>query len=508
MTLLLAWHFDEASGATVLDRSGLGRDLTISGIGVRTASGNGHTDRGLTATGGGQLVGPSLSGLQTANRTIMGWVKNTSAVLGHVIELYVPPTVDSSAWSILFLSGQVHIQARSASTLARASATWTPSATWHHIAGTYDGTNVRLYIDGVLAATTALTGPLRTDATDFRVLDNSDSSTTIDDVRLYDVALSQAQIAADAATPVADSAVNSGSLAGSFSSTTASFTGAAVPSDPGALIGTFSTPTASLAANGIVRGLLTGSFTSLTAAISGSATAEVTVDGTFAAPTTAFAAQGSATAELSGAFSNPTFSLQGGSVGLNAGELNAQFSAPIVTIVGTAAASALLAGTFSSPAFSATGGEPQVDRDILVTIGPGTRPGTSIEVGPARTVVAQGAIQRSQIGAGHMNGTWRKGSKEYVDFVVFLKDPDNEMTLSDVQAIPFWVLVKTGADTPTRADAGWVSKDPEVTAVDDTFAVELLHLYEAVGTGFHTVWVKFGPTPEEPIYQAATFVVL
>lgn len=484
-TPALAWNFDEASGATVLDRSGNGRDLTISGIGVRTASGNGHTDRGLTATGGGQLVGPSLTGLQTAQRTIECWVKNTSTVIGHIVEFYVGG-IDSSAWSILFLSGQIHIQARNGSGFVRASGAWTPSTTWHHIAGTYDGTNVRLYIDGVLTATTALSPPLRTDATEFRVLDNSDSATAIDDVRLYTVALTQAEIAADMATPVTD----------------------APPANQGTLAGSFSSPTAALAADGSVQGLLSGQFSSPTVDGTVTATAEVTVDDTFAAPVTVFDVRGSANGELTAAFSSPMFSSEGGSVIPNPGGLNADFSGPIVTFVGTAKVSVLLAGTFSSPTFSAAGGEPVSDRDILVTIGPGTRPGTSIEVGPARTIVTQGVTQRTRIGAGHMNSTWRKGSKEYVDFVVFLKDPDGEMTLSEVQAIPFWVLIKTGASTPDRDSDDWVSLDPDVTVVDDSFAVEIQHLYEAIAPGFHTAWVKFGPTPEEPIYLAASFVVL
>lgn len=353
-TPLLAWNFDEASGTTVLDRSGNGRDLTISGIGVRTASGNGHTDRGLTATGGGQMNGPALTGLQTSQRTVMAWVKNTSAVIGHVLEFYVSG-IDSSAWSILFLSGQIHIQARNATTLARASASWTPSATWHHIAGTYDGTNVRLYIDGNLAATTALTTPLRSDATAFRVIDNSDSSTTIDDVRLYDVALTEAEIEADMAAPVTDPpTVNEGTLEGSFSS-----------------------PTADLTVT---------------------ATAEVTVEGTFAAPVTAFDVRGEANAELAGSFAAPVFDASASSTPPNTGDVDGQFSAPIGSFVGTARVDVSIIGTFSVPVFTGSGGTPVSDRDILVTIGPGERPATSIAAGPPRISVAQNSFRRTEIG--------------------------------------------------------------------------------------------------------------
>jgi hypothetical protein len=44
--------------------------------------------------------------------------------------------------------------------------------------------------------------------------------------------------------------------------------------------------------------------------------------------------------------------------------------------------------------------------------------------------------------------------------------------------------------------------------VGASFKVAIMHLYEAVATGPHNVFVKFGPTPEEPIYLAASFSVL
>jgi hypothetical protein len=391
-----AWNFDEASGTTVLDRTGNGHDLTISGIGVRTASGNGQTLKGLTASGGGQMNGPTPNYNQTAQRTIMASVRNTSAIIGHVLECYVSG-LDSSAWSILFLSGQIHIQARNSSGFARASATWTPSSTWRHIAGTYDGTNIRLYIDGVLAATTALTAPLRTDADAFRVLDNSDSVTTIDNVRIYTTALTGPEILALSTTPVPD----------------------APPANQGTLVASFSSPTGDLSANGSADGVLTGSFSSPIAAIDVAATAEVTVEGTFAAPVTAFDVRGLANAELTGDFSSPTSEYSG--AGIGTAVLAGDFSSPMAELVGTVApegstlfgsfsspSAEMLArawvnvsilGTFSIPVLTATGGVPIPNRDILFTIGPGERPATSIEAGPATIVVAQGNFQRTKIGA-------------------------------------------------------------------------------------------------------------
>lgn len=200
MTELLAWNFDEASG-DVIDHTGNGRGFTIASPGVRTASGNGHTEKGLTLSFNGIQNGPALTGLQTANRTLMCWAKNTASVTGHLLEMHVT-SIDSSAWSILYLSGNLQIQARNASGFVRPSVARPADNAWHHIAGTYDGTNVRLWLDGVNVATLALTSPLRTDANTFRVLDNSDSVTTIDDVRLFDTALDSTAINSYMNTPV------------------------------------------------------------------------------------------------------------------------------------------------------------------------------------------------------------------------------------------------------------------------------------------------------------------
>lgn len=109
-----------------------------------------------------------------------------------------------------------------------------------------------------------------------------------------------------------------------------------------------------------------------------------------------------------------------------------------------------------------------------------------------------------------MNNQWRNGSKEFVDFTVTLTDPAGEMTLSEAEAIPFEILVGPGIDTPARDDADWTEPSvPKVVSADGaSFKVEIQHMYTAAATGLHGVFVKFGPTPEEPIYLATQFVVL
>lgn len=207
---LAAWNFDEASG-DVLDCTGNGYNFSLSGATVRTPSG--HTNGGLTQSGADDFVVSTsiMNDFKTPNRTIMAWVKETTPITGWLFEFYIS-SIDSGSWGILFLSSQWHIQARNAAGFARASGARPTDSAFHHVAGTYDGSNVRLYIDTILVATVPLTGPLRTDADIFRFLDNTSSTTTVDDVRVFAAALSQPQIAAYAATPVTSSRSGKGKV--------------------------------------------------------------------------------------------------------------------------------------------------------------------------------------------------------------------------------------------------------------------------------------------------------
>ena len=70
---------------------------------------------------------------------------------------------------------------------------------WHHICGTYDGTEIRLYVDGQLDAQVAYTGGITANAYPVYIGDNSETAGRfwdglLDDIRIYDCALSQSEI--------------------------------------------------------------------------------------------------------------------------------------------------------------------------------------------------------------------------------------------------------------------------------------------------------------------------
>jgi Concanavalin A-like lectin/glucanases superfamily len=72
---------------------------------------------------------------------------------------------------------------------------------WTHLATAYSGGSVRLYVNGTLAATTPVPGPLPNSSGPLRIGGNSMwgeyFSGLIDEVRVYDRALSAAEIQTD-----------------------------------------------------------------------------------------------------------------------------------------------------------------------------------------------------------------------------------------------------------------------------------------------------------------------
>ena len=73
--------------------------------------------------------------------------------------------------------------------------------TWSHLAATYDGTTIRLYVNGVEAGTAAGAGALPESANPLRIGGNAVWGEyfkgRIDEVRIYNRALSAAEITAD-----------------------------------------------------------------------------------------------------------------------------------------------------------------------------------------------------------------------------------------------------------------------------------------------------------------------
>ena len=205
--LVAAYSFNEGSGTTVGDASGTGNNGTASNT---TWSTSGKYGGALSFNGTNARVNiPNSSSLQlTTAMTLEAWVN---------------PTATTSKWRDVIYKGKdnYYLEGTSDSagkpagggTFGGASANAYGAAaltanTWSYLALTYDGTTLRLYLNGTLVGSQAKTGAITTSTNQLQI--GGDSffaqyfSGLIDEVRVYNIALSAAALQTDMNTPISD----------------------------------------------------------------------------------------------------------------------------------------------------------------------------------------------------------------------------------------------------------------------------------------------------------------
>jgi fibronectin type 3 domain-containing protein len=205
--LVAAYSFKEGTGTTVIDSSGNGNTGTISGA---TWTASGKYGNALVFNGRSSIVtindSPSLH--LTTGMTVEAWV-NPTALQGaawidviykqtDIYQLAASSTIDGEGPTAggTFGNGWQNVAAPSA--LAVNS--------WTHLAMTFDGGNLTVWVNGVNVASQAQTSPLTTSSMPLQI--GGDSiygqyfTGTIDEVRIYNRALSQNEIQADMNSPI------------------------------------------------------------------------------------------------------------------------------------------------------------------------------------------------------------------------------------------------------------------------------------------------------------------
>jgi concanavalin A-like lectin/glucanase superfamily protein/Big-like domain-containing protein/PASTA domain-containing protein len=217
---VLAMSFNEASGSAAGDSSGNGNTGAI--VGATRVAGQVGFGGALSFDGVSSIVNiansASLS-LSTA-MTLEAWV-NPSANAG---------TGPNDGWRTVIMKERTGglsyaLYGNDGDTNASRPAGYirnggvdkeaaagpaVPVGVWTHLALTYDGTSLRLYVNGVLRSTLAASGGITTSTSPVRIGGNVVFSSPgteyfaglIDEVRIYNRALTAAEIAADMNTPL------------------------------------------------------------------------------------------------------------------------------------------------------------------------------------------------------------------------------------------------------------------------------------------------------------------
>jgi hypothetical protein len=203
--LVAAYGFEEQSGTAAVDSLGH-RNGTLAGGATRVA--NGRFGQALSLDGvNGMVTVPDSSAIRLSSAmTIEAWVRPTA--LGGVRSLLTKDNTGGFSYSLL-ANNAANVPSANVFTTSPLSAAGPASLAlgqWTHVAQTWDGTNVKLYIDGAEVASQPTTGTLVVNNGTLKI----GGSTTagqffnglVDEVRLYNRVRTPAQINADLNTPV------------------------------------------------------------------------------------------------------------------------------------------------------------------------------------------------------------------------------------------------------------------------------------------------------------------
>ena len=193
-----------------LDLSGNGNNGTVNGSPGRvflpegTAAGKDLVGMDLGHRNTGAMYGENAAYLETADAATLDISTNIS------VEAWVRPEVVNVLQTVVAKNSAYQLEVRAdgkpsfsfwSGSTEKATPTTTTTLTagaWRHVVATYDGANVRIYINGILNTTTAQTGTIDTNSN--ALITAGLTSTTekfqgsIDDVRIYNVVLTAAQI--------------------------------------------------------------------------------------------------------------------------------------------------------------------------------------------------------------------------------------------------------------------------------------------------------------------------
>jgi hypothetical protein len=207
--LVGAWAFDEASGTAAKDLSGRGNGGTVSGA-KRVA---GRYGKALSFDGVNDLVtvADSASLDLTTAMTIEAWVQ-PSKLTGSWRTVAVKEQPSQLSYALYAGNGNNngnrpsgHVNTGGDVALPGTASLGT--GRWTHLASTWDGTTIRLYVDGKEVSSARVTGTATTSGKPLRIGGNQVWSEwfsgLIDEVRVYNRALTAAEVASDRDTPIA-----------------------------------------------------------------------------------------------------------------------------------------------------------------------------------------------------------------------------------------------------------------------------------------------------------------
>ncbi|MFA6340718.1 MAG: LamG-like jellyroll fold domain-containing protein [Candidatus Paceibacterota bacterium] len=188
-------------GSLTYDTSGFGNNGTITG--ATYAATSGYNNKGTYSFDGSDYI--STPNLELSYLTVTAWINTSNPSIAYQAIVTKADQTATTPWDFRFIGssgGKIHLAANIGGVYAgyALSDITLKADTWYHVAATYDGSRVRIYIDGVKHGETAATGVIYSKTLNVMIGARNPSAPEnffvgkIDDVRIYDSALSSSDI--------------------------------------------------------------------------------------------------------------------------------------------------------------------------------------------------------------------------------------------------------------------------------------------------------------------------
>ncbi|MCK2214615.1 PQQ-dependent sugar dehydrogenase [Actinomadura sp. ATCC 31491] len=203
--LVAAYGMNEGAGATTADASGRGNTGTLT---ATTWNAAGRYGQALSFNGTSSWVTvPDAASLRlTTGMTLEAWVRPAAVTGWRTVVMKQHAGGEAYTLTAGSDSNRPHTAIHTTSGADVGAPSQLPLNAWSHLAATYDGGYLRLFVNGTQVGQTYKTGAIRTDNGVLRIGGNSVwgeyFSGLLDEVRVYDRALTAAQIQTDMNTPI------------------------------------------------------------------------------------------------------------------------------------------------------------------------------------------------------------------------------------------------------------------------------------------------------------------
>lgn len=206
---IASYSFDEGSGSVLTDTSGNGHDLPLPATGPPNWDIAGHTNGGISdngTSGTGDPCGVDRTDWSTwlpvgGAISSMCWAKLHTDTAAIIISMGVDSGYSGNFCLYYLTDVHMGIYMSVAGVTYTVQYTWIPDDVWHHWAATCDGVTLKLYLDGVVVGSTPVPGfPEFADTGNlmlglaYPTFNGIGMDGILDDVRIYDVALTDAEV--------------------------------------------------------------------------------------------------------------------------------------------------------------------------------------------------------------------------------------------------------------------------------------------------------------------------